>query len=65
MIKNKQPYESPDITVTRVELESSICSGSVDFVGKDKQQGVTISSQQVVDMNGTNDFSSNEWNVTE
>lgn len=63
MIKNKQPYESPDITVTRVELESSICSGSVDFVGKDKQQGVTISSQQVVDMNGTNDFSNNEWKV--
>lgn len=31
MVKKKQPYESPAITATRVELESSICAGSVDI----------------------------------
>lgn len=50
------------MTEIRVELENSICSGSVDFVGKDKE-GITISSQDVVDMNGANDFSGQEWKV--
>lgn len=62
MQKNKPIYESPDMTEIRVELENSICSGSVDFVGKDKE-GITISSQDVVDMKGANDFSGQEWNV--
>lgn len=39
MVKKKQPYESPAITATRVELESSICAGSVDFENPNTETG--------------------------
>lgn len=45
MVKKKQSYESPDIKVTHVELESSICAGSVDF--KQDEEGATIQAQQI------------------
>lgn len=60
----KQTYESPQMTEIHVELESSICSGSVDFVGEGKAEGVTIAQQDVVDLNSNNDFSGSEWIVT-
>lgn len=64
MVKKKQPYESPEIQVTRVELESSICNGSVDFK---EDPGVKISSQEMVtpgmDSDGKtlNDFTEDSW----
>ena len=63
MQKNKQIYESPDITEISVELENSICSGSVDFKGE-KTEGVSINNQNVVDMDGANDWSNDAW-ITE
>ncbi len=63
MQRKKNIYESPDMTEIRVELESSICAGSVDFKGE-KTEGVAIKDQNVVDMEGTNDWSNDAW-ITE
>ena len=51
------PYESPDISVTRVELESSICSGSVDITA---QAPAVSNNDQVIntDFADQNNFSS-------
>lgn len=69
MEKKKKDYEAPDIKVTQVEIESSICSGSGDDVEFGKQganvtiqdQGVQIAKDEAG--NTINDFSSSEWNV--
>ncbi len=63
MQKKKNIYESPDMTEIRVELESSICAGSVDFKGENTD-GVAIKNQSVVEMDGTNDWSNEAW-ITE
>lgn len=66
MEKKKKDYEAPDIKVTQVEIESSICNGSVEFKGENETQ-VNIAEQGVQDMsNGTetfNDFSKDFWNM--
>lgn len=62
MTKKKQPYESPLITETRVELENCICSGSVDF--NDKEKLPEINNQQFSADNTSNDFSENSWTIS-
>lgn len=62
MKKQKMSYESPEVTVTHVELESAICAGSVDFGIQDKR--IEIESQGVADVTN-NDFSDKEWIVDE
>lgn len=64
-MKRKNNYEQPETLVTRVELESPICSGSSNFVGED-QPGVNIAKQNVTtpDKDGDrflNDFSGSQW----
>lgn len=64
-MKRKNNYEQPETLVTRVELESPICSGSSNFVGED-QPGVNIANQAVTtpDKDGDrflNDFSNTQW----
>lgn len=64
-MKRKNNYEQPETVVTRVELESPICSGSSNFVGED-QPGVNIAKQNVTtpDKDGDrflNDFSNTPW----
>lgn len=61
MEKKKHTYESPDMTEIRVELESSICSGSVEF--GDEQHKVDIVDQGVNNDLQNNDFSGQEWGV--
>lgn len=67
MIKKKKTYESPDTQVTQVELESSICNGSVDFKEDGTNKGVTISSQtmatptSVGEGGALNDFTDDSW----
>lgn len=39
MVKQKLTYEAPEIKVTHVELESSICAGSVDFKNPNENAG--------------------------
>lgn len=64
-MKRKNNYEQPETVVTRVELESPICSGSSNFVGEG-QPGVNIANQEVTtpDKDGDrflNDFSNTQW----
>lgn len=64
-MKRKNNYEQPETVVTRVELESPICSGSSNFVGEG-QPGVNIAEQGVTtpDKDGDrflNDFSNTQW----
>lgn len=64
-MKKKKNYEQPETAVTRVELESPICTGSTKFVGEEAS-GVNISGQTVttpdeVDGRYLNDFSSTGW----
>lgn len=62
MVKKKQTYESPEIRATRVELESSICAGSVDFGDGEKNKQIDINAQEVATVTN-NDFSGNEWSI--
>lgn len=62
MGKKKQAYESPAITETKVELESSICSGSVDITAQSPTGGADIEAQTVnTDFGANNDFSNEGW----
>lgn len=60
MVKKNVTYESPDLEVTRIELESPVCSGSVDITAQAPTgQGISITAQDVnTDFNSNNDFSS-------
>ena len=65
-MKKKKNYEQPETAVTRVELESPICTGSTKFVG-DEASGVNISGQTVTEAGNDgkghtyNDFSGIGW----
>lgn len=60
-MKKKKNYEQPETAVTRVELESPICTGSTNFVGEGtEKQGVNINTQAVIETN-KNDFSESAW----
>ena len=56
MEKKKKHYESPDIKVTQVELESSICSGSIDIQNPNSDQG------RIQEHTINTDFSSDSFN---
>lgn len=51
-MKKKKIYEQPETAVTRVELESPICSGSVDITA---QSPVTDANPQEVNSGFAND----------
>lgn len=59
-MKQKKIYQQPETTVTRVELESPICNGSVNYVGEEGNKSVNIKSQDVVETD-KNDFSNDSW----
>lgn len=59
-MKKKKLYEQPETAVTNVELESPICSGSVQF-GGDAEKNVSINNQSVTDAG--NDFSNETWTI--
>lgn len=67
MEKKKKDYEAPDIKVTQVEIESSICTGS-DQKGEDVKFGgsagsINVESQGIEDA-ANNDFSDKLWGDT-
>lgn len=62
-MNKKKDYESPQVTVTFVELENAICAGSVDFVGPDDKQGVYINNQSYATDGDANDFSETPWEI--
>lgn len=61
MVKKKQPYESPEIKATQVEIESSICSGSVEFENPNESVG-KIEAQEVNTDFGY-DLGSDDWTI--
>lgn len=60
-MKKKKLYVQPETAVTQVELESPICSGSVQF-GDDVNTRVDINNQ-TIEESVNNDFSDNSWSV--
>lgn len=46
-MKKKKIYEQPESAVTRVELESPICGGSVDITNNRETQGLAIENQDI------------------
>lgn len=46
-MKTKKVYQQPETAVTRVELESPICSGSVDITNNHENQALAIENQDV------------------
>lgn len=61
MEKKKKIYEQPASTVTRVELESPICSGSSEF---EANTPAAESVSQKVNQTFDGDFSSGSWDTT-
>lgn len=61
-MKKKKIYEQPETAVTRVELESPICSGSVDIQNPDSNLG-RIEEQKFNNdfMSGENDAFTTDW----
>lgn len=60
-MKKKKLYQRPQTAVMQVELESPICSGSVQF-GGDVNTKVDINNQNIIE-DSANDFSDNSWSV--
>lgn len=61
MEKKRSDYIAPFTEVTRVEVESAICSGSVQF-GDGKEKFIVINDQSF--NTGTeNDFSDQAWDM--
>lgn len=58
MENKKREYLAPKVEVKRVELESSICDGSVDY--GDTNRPVDI-NQQDIETTTNNDFSGTQW----
>lgn len=62
MVKKKLPYQAPDIQETRVELESSICAGSVDIQNPENQdRGAGIQEQHINDDFNSDGFNTGSW----
>lgn len=61
-MKTKKVYQQPETAVTRVELESPICSGSVDITNPNSDYG-RIEEQKFNNefMSGTDDTFDSEW----
>ena len=61
MDKKKHPYTAPQTTVSRVEIESAICGGSVDIANPNTENG-KINNQEVNDeFMGGQSFEKDEW----
>lgn len=59
MDKKKHPYTAPQTTVSRVEIESAICGGSVDITAT---PGVDTDAQVVnTDFGEDNNFENSGW----
>lgn len=62
-MKEKKIYRQPETIVTRVELESPICGGSIDITAQNPS-GTTTQAQEVnTGFNGENDFKDGSWDT--
>lgn len=60
-MKEKKIYRQPETTVTRVELESPICGGSVDMTAQTPTGTETQAQEVNTAFNGENDFKNDTW----
>lgn len=59
-MKKKTAYSCPEMEAVEIELESSICSGSVDLTAQSPTGGANIQAQEVnEDFKG--DLTQSEW----
>lgn len=66
MKTTKKIYKTPETEVTHVEIESSICGGSVEF-GKDKDnpKAIVAEDQEIsTGFTSANNFSGQEWDMS-
>ena len=65
METKKKTYTSPETEVTHVEIESSICGGSVEFGNEtNPDKSVVVDEQSINTGFGTNNnFSSEVWDM--
>ena len=61
MEKKKKDYEAPDIEVTQVEVESSICNGSVEPEVQTTEGTSTVSQDVSTGFETENNFGSGSW----
>ncbi len=66
MKTTKKSYMAPETEVTRVEIESEICGGSVEF-GKESDKNQIVANEQGIngDFSKANDFSSDTWDMSQ
>lgn len=61
MMRIKKDYESPSLSLRRIEMESGFCSASADVTNPDKASG-RIDEHSINDGFG-GDFSGSEWDT--
>ena len=57
----KRKYETPSVSLSRIEIESSICSASAEVTNPDKASGRIDEHSINGDFSG--DFGSSSWDV--
>lgn len=65
MKTTKKSYKAPETEVTRVEIESEICGGSVEFGKDENAPNAIVANQQEVSSSFTeaNNFSNDVWDM--
>ena len=61
MMRIKKDYESPSLSLRRIEMESGFCSASADVTNPDKANGRIDEHSINTDFGG--DFSGSEWDT--
>ena len=61
MMRIKKDYESPSLSLRRIEMESGFCSASAEVTNPDKASG-RIDEHSINDGFG-GDFSGSEWDT--
>ena len=61
MMRIKKDYESPSLSLRRIEMESGLCSASADVTNPDNANG-RIDEHSINDGFG-GDFSGSEWDT--
>ena len=57
----KRKYETPSVSLSRIEIESSICSASAEVTNPDKTSGMI--EEHTINDSFSGDFSSGSWDT--
>lgn len=58
----KRKYETPSVSLSRIEIESSICSASAEVTNPDKASGRI--EEHTTNSSFSADFSNDDWTTT-